>query len=90
MKKNKELNLFRVGSISYWTSDKTKVIISKRKHKILLFLDNPKLTSQVARYLRINWKAAYNRLVELDKLALVKKEKHLWYKIQSDKEVLIL
>jgi len=90
MKKEGKINLFRVGSISYWISDKTKVILSKRKYKILLFLTSPKLTSQIAKYLRINWKAAYRRLEELKKLNLVKRDNYLWYKIQSDKEVLVL
>lgn len=82
---------FRVGSTNYWIDRSVDfVIISKRKSKVLDFLKNPKKTSDVSKYMNIQWKAAFRRLKELEKLNLVKTQNYLWYRIPTDKEVKVL
>jgi len=91
LKKEGKIKNFRVRSKSYWIRlDKNTIIISKRKQEILNFLIIPKYTFEIANHLNVNWKAAYRRLKELEKLKLVKFNDDLWYKIKTSKEVKII
>lgn len=90
MKREGSLENFRVGSKDYWTCNKNLVIISKRKGEILNILDRPNETACISKRLGVTWKSASRRLKELERLRLVRKAGNLWYKSQTDKEVIIL
>jgi Mn-dependent DtxR family transcriptional regulator len=57
---------------------------------ILNNLEKPSKVSEVASSMNINWKAAKKRLLELEKLGLVKENKSLWTKVPVSKEVKVL
>jgi len=88
LKNENKIITFRVRSTNYWVkSDRNIIVISKRKQKILRFLNKPQRTSDIAKEMDINWKAANKRLKELEKLGLVKNESNMWNRIYLDKEV---
>ncbi len=89
LKKMGKANDYRVGSLSYWTADKGIIIISNRKKMILDIIGEPKRLSEISRLMKINSKAAFRRLKELEKLNLVRKYNDLWYKLPVDKEVIV-
>jgi len=91
LKKQGKINNFRVGNVDYWTKDKNQIIISKIKEDYLLLLDKPKHTSECAKHFKVCWKSSYNRLNELQKLNLIRKENNgKWIKLLTRKEVLII
>jgi len=91
LKKQNKIKNFRVRSKTYWIRlDRNIIIISKRKQEFLDFLIIPRYTFEIANYLNINWKAAFRRLKELEKLNLVKFEDDLWHKIKTTEEVKII
>jgi hypothetical protein len=90
LKKKGVIRNYRVRSRDYWIKEGNHVIISKRKAEILSFLDKPRKTSHIARKLEINWKAAFKRMRELDRLELVEKRDDMWSKRLTEKEVIVL
>jgi len=91
LKKQKEVNNFRVGSVDYWTKNKDLIIISKLKNNYLLFLDKPKQTYQFAKKFKVCWKSSFRRLKELEKLNLVRRQKDgRWIKLQISKNILAI
>lgn len=91
LKKEGLINNFRVGSLTYWIlNDANKIIISRRKAQILNLLKEPKRTFQIADKLGISDKALRNRLMELEKLNLIKRDNYYWEKIDSKKEVTVI
>ncbi len=68
------------------------IIISKLKQQYLdFFNDKPKQTYKFAKYFKVNHKSSYRRLKELEKLGLVKRNKHkMWSPIKTNKEVISL
>lgn len=92
LKKENKIFNYRVYSKTYWIrKDQNVIIISKRKEKILKFLKNPRLTSEVADNFKITWKAAFRRLKELNKLNLIIQDtKGYWSKQKCKKKVMVL
>jgi len=89
-KENKILN-YRIGSIDYWIrNDENKILISKRKNKILSFIQKPKTTKEVSNKFNVSWKASFRRLNELYKLGLVLKDNNKWVSANIDKEVVCI
>lgn len=89
LKKQGKIENFRVGSKDYWIrKDKNQIIISKRKEKILRWLQVPKRTSEIASLLNICWKAAYRRMHELEKRRLVVCKNLYWCRTSPKKEVM--
>ena len=88
---NGKINNFRVGNKDYWTNDKALIIISFKKGKILYFLNEPKLTSEIAKEFKVSWKSLFRRLNELKNLNLVKREiNKTWVKLQTKKKILVI
>lgn len=93
LKKEGIIQRFGVRSKSYWIkTEKNKLIISKRKEKYLHSLkQNKKTTAEIAKDICVCWKAAYRRLLELQKLNLVKIDTNgYWKRIPTRKEVIII
>jgi hypothetical protein len=91
LKKQRKINNFRVRSIDYWTNDKKLVIISKLKKDYLLFLNKPKQTSEFAKYFKVDWHSSFNRLKEIEKLNLARRQEDgRWIKIQTEKKILAI
>jgi predicted transcriptional regulator len=80
---------YRVGSLSYWTGDKNIVIISNKKNKILDLLKKPRRTSEISDLLDVDPKSSFKRLKELEELNLVRKNDKFWYRIPSEKGVIV-
>lgn len=89
LKKIGKVKNYRVGSLSYWTGNKTHIIISDRKKTILNLLKIPRRTFEVANSMKVGQKAASRRLKELEELNLVKRKNKFWYKIPVEKEVIV-
>jgi len=84
---------FRVKSKSYWiNTNQNKIIISKIKEKYLSSLNKKgKTVSELSKEMNVCWKAAYRRLLELQKLDLVVKDtKGIWEVLDYKKEVIVL
>ncbi|MEK0369046.1 MAG: amidohydrolase family protein, partial [Nitrosopumilus sp.] len=64
LKKERKINNFRVGSVSYWIrNDQNIVIISKLKKKYLNFIvKSNKTTKEIANYFKVNDKSSFGRL----------------------------
>jgi hypothetical protein len=91
LKKEGKVNNYRIGSMDYWTNNKDLIIISSLKNNYLSFLDEPKQTSEFAKYLKVNWKSSFNRLNELQKLNLVTLEDNgKWKRTQTEKQILVI
>ena len=93
LKKSDKINNFRVRSKDYWIRiDQNIIIVSKLKHKYLEFLkDSRKTTKEVSKKFGVCWKSSLNRLKELEKLGLVKREKDKnWRVLKVDKKVISL
>lgn len=93
LKKENKINNFGVRSISYWIrNDQNVIIISKLKKKYLNVLGkNNKITKEIANYFNVGYKSSFNRLKELEKLGLVKRNKDkTWQKIIPNKKVIVI
>lgn len=93
LKKERKINNFRVGSVSYWIrNDQNIVIISKLKKKYLNFIvKSNKTTKEIANYFKVNDKSSFGRLKELQKLGLVRRNKDkMWQIIKLNKEVVAI
>ena len=91
LKKQRKAFNFRIGSIDYWINDPNLIIISLIKHKYLKFLDTQRNTSDFAKHFKVCWKSSFNRLNELEKLNLVRREKNgEWIKLQTKKKLLVI
>ena len=91
LKKKDIIKNFRVKSIDYWTNKSNLIIISKLKNQYLSFLDNPKQTSEFAKYFKVDWKSSFKRLRELQKLNLVRRQQDKsWTKLQSEKTIQVI
>ena len=91
LKKENKIKNYRVGSVSYWISDKDLIIISKLKKDYLLFSDRPKQTSEFAKKFNVSWKSSFKRLKELEKLNLVIIDNTgKWIKTQKPKAILAI
>ncbi len=81
---------YKCRSLDYWVkSDSNMIVISDRKDQILKILKNPLNTADIAGKNNIDWKAAKRRLIELQKLGLIKQEDYLWMRIPTRKEVIV-
>ncbi|MBT3720016.1 winged helix-turn-helix transcriptional regulator [archaeon] len=92
-KREKKVSNYRVYSNSYWIrNDQNKIIVSKVKSRYLEFLNNEKKrTYQIAKFFNVDNKSSYRRLRELEKLGLVRRdESKRWFKIDNNKEVIVL
>ncbi len=91
LKKQNKINNFRVKNIDYWTNNLNLVIISKLKNKYLLFLGGLKQTSEFAKEFKVCWKSSFNRLKELEKLNLIRRQKDgRWIKLATKKKILVI
>lgn len=82
---------FRVGSKDYWTTKKNLIIISRVKEKYLnALIVHPQRTSDVARKLKVNWKAAHRRLGELARLGLITKKEGVWFVKKTLNRLIVL
>jgi len=90
LKKEGKIKCFRVRSQAYWTRNDNLIIISKRKKTILDLLNKPRRTFHIANKLKIDQKTVFKRLNELNRLGLVDRKNKIWYKLPTNKEVLIL
>ena len=91
LKKQGKIINFRVGSKDYWTNNFNLVIISKIKKEYLLYLTEPKRTSEFTKKFNVDFKSSSRRLKELQKLFLVERNKDKkWMKTSINKEILII
>ncbi len=93
LKKENKVDNFRVYSQSFWIrKDQNKIIISKLKSRYLTHLSNKQMrTYQIAKYFKVDDKSSYRRLQELKKLGLVQRdETKRWFKIENDKQVIVI
>ncbi len=88
LKKQDKVNNFRIRSVDYWTNNPNLIIISKLKKEYLILIDNPRPTSEFAKYFKIDWKSSFRRLKELEKLNLVRRlENGKWMKLPNQKTI---
>jgi len=93
LKKERLIKNFRVRSKDYWTLESKKIIlISAIKYKYLNILKkDPKRTKDIAEEAGVCFKAAFNRLKELKKLGLVKRNKDkTWETLNVNKKVVVI
>ncbi len=91
LKKEGKVNNYRVRSRDYWIKINCDIIvISDRKNEILHILKAGKTTKQISNHLEVNWKAAFRRLKELERLGLVKREGQLWKRRVIQKKIVVL
>ncbi len=93
LKKEKQINNFRIGSRDYWIRiDKRKILVSKLKQKYLDLCDKGyRRTYEFAKYFKVDHKSSYNRLIELEKLNLIKRNINKdWIRINSNRNVMII
>ncbi|MBI2233005.1 MAG: hypothetical protein HYU56_03725 [Candidatus Aenigmarchaeota archaeon] len=91
LKREGKITNYRCLSRDYWIrSDLNMIIISQRKSEILQLLEIPCKTSEIAKLLDVNWKAAKKRLDEMQRLKLIQQKQYLWNKLPIDKEVIVI
>ena len=92
LKKEQQASYFKIGSLTYWTCRKDLIIISKKKFSYLELLKSGiNKTSYLARILDVCPKSSKNRLLELQKLGLVKHKKDKsWELVNCNKEIIII
>lgn len=91
LKKQNKITNFRVGSIDHWTNNVNLIIISKVKKKYLDYLDKPRKTSDCAKKFKVCSRSSFKRLVELENLKLVKRDKDkYWRKTSINKEIIVI
>lgn len=91
LKKEEKISNFRVKSKDYWTNNPNIILISNIKKNYLDLLDQPKLTSEIAKEFKVEWKSSFRRLSELKKLGLVKiGEDNKWKKELTKKKVIVI
>lgn len=90
LKKENKIKNFRVRSETYWSNQKI-VVISKVKLTYLKLLSKGMTkTSEFAKTLNVDWKSAWRRLKELEKLGLAKLYDHDWRRINVEAKVVVL
>jgi hypothetical protein len=90
LNKENKIKKFRINSVTYWVNiNQNIIIISKRKQQILQLLNKSQKTSDISKILKITWKSTFKRLKELERLNLVKNSNNLWYKVKTNKEVIV-
>ena len=93
LKKEGLITNFGVKSTMYWIrNDKNSIIISQIKEKYInIVKEKPLLTSEIAKTLKVDWKNAFKRLKELEKLKLVQQiNKNEWGYIKTSKRVIVI
>jgi len=93
LKKSNIIQDFRVRSVNYWIrKDQKIIIISSLKGKYLDFLGNTNKNTKVfSIQFNVNWRSAFKRLKELEKLGLVKRERDkTWRKTNMKEKVILL
>jgi len=93
LKKERLIRNFRVRSKDYWTLESKKIIlISAIKYKYLNILKkDSKRTKDIAEEAGVCFKSASNRLKELKKLSLVKRNKdRTWEALKVNKKVIVI
>jgi len=91
LKQKRKIKNFRVKSKDYWTNNPNIAIISKIKKNYLEILSKPKLTSEIAKEFKVDWKSSFRRLNELKKLGFVNKQKdNTWIRQLTEKKVIII
>ncbi|MEK6859549.1 MAG: hypothetical protein AABX54_01915 [Nanoarchaeota archaeon] len=91
LKKQGKVKNFRVGSIDYWTNNPNLVIISKIKKEYLLYLTEPRRTSDFAKKFKVCSRSSFRRLNELNNLNLVERDKDKsWRKISINNEIMVI
>jgi len=90
LKKEGKIYNFRVQSRDYWVNNREIIIISKIKNNYLDVLKQPKLTSEIAKAFKVDWKSSFRRLNELKKLNLVQiGEDNKWKKKSTKKKIIV-
>jgi len=93
LKKEGIIRNFRVKSKDYWIlSNKNYILISGIKYKYLNILKNDsKRMKDIAEEVGVCSKATFNRLKELEKLGLVKRNKNkTWRRMHPNKKVIVI
>ncbi len=93
LKKEMIIENFRVKSSEYWIiKTKKAVIISHLKYKYLnILMEDCQHTNELAEKMGVSWKTAFNRLNELEKIGLVKRnENKIWEIAKSSKKVIVI
>jgi predicted transcriptional regulator len=93
LKRDGKAQKFYVRSKVYWIlKNQNKIIISHIKEKYLSLLKvGRKTTGEISKEIGVCWKAAYRRLLELQKLDLVVRDsKGMWNIVITKKEVVVL
>lgn len=93
LKKENEIQVFRVRSKTYWiNTNQNKIIISKIKEKYLKSLTKKRKTiAELSKEMNVCWKSSHRKLLELQKLNLVVKDTNgMWKHLYSKKEVIVL
>lgn len=91
LKKEGKVINYRVKSKDYWIrNDRDSIIVSNIKRKYIDVLrDSEKSTKEFSNLFNVNWKAAFRRLKELEKLGIVKRDKYKkWKLIKTHKKVI--
>jgi len=92
-KKQQKIINFRIHSRDYWIrKDQKMILISDVKNQYLnLLTKGQKTTQECAKKLKICHKSAFNRLKELEKLGLIKREKNKkWQKTKIKHKVIVI
>jgi len=93
LKKEGKLRAFKVKSKYYWVKTEQQIIVtSKVKERYLNSLKRRnKITSELAKEMNVCWKSAHNRIIELQKLKMIKKNLDgSWENVNTKKEVIAL
>ncbi len=91
MKSEGKLMNYRCRSLDYWVrADSNLVVISDRKSEVLKLLQKFHRVYELAQKMDIDDKSVKRRLVELERLGLVKHKGYLWNSAPTTKEVLVL
>jgi hypothetical protein len=90
LRRNGEVEMFKVRSSCYWIrSDQRCIIISREKYNILKALSRHRGVSEVANVVRRTEKSVSRRLEELLRLGLVQKANSNWRTIEVSKRVIV-
>lgn len=91
LKKEGKVINFKAGKSNYWIrTDNNSIIISKLKNKYLNQLNSSNQTSLIAKKMNVSYKSAFNRLKELEKLGLVKRQADKTWKVIKTSKTLII
>lgn len=88
LRRDSEVEMFKVRSSSWIRTDQNSVVISAEKFRLLNVLARPRVF-ELARMIHRTHKAVARRLTEMNRLGLVDERNHNWYRIKGKKRVIV-